>query len=349
MSTSPARPARLAALALVVPLLAGCGDGTGTDDPAAAGWPATRVEVELRGLAWAGGDGTMHLGDGSTLDAGGELRAFVLARGGAYVVGADDDTLRRVGPDRSEDLPARPDPQSLTVSPDGRWLAFIDRTGRKDGFDTPLAEAVVVDLATGKEVLRSDAGMGDPATDDLTDLYEELEPTVLGVDERRAYVLTTADLRAVDLRTGSVDVLGDAGTALTDQPWYAGLRPELVPDSPDGAWAIRPRAGAAPQLVADAGTVVTTRLTAADLGVDPLAPGAGELSWTLDSWLDPTTAVGTAVRTDPYDGAGDPVLITCQVPSGTCAAVPGTEDGALVPVGREGPGVLVPRPLEAAP
>ncbi|MEV5000440.1 hypothetical protein [Nocardioides sp. LML1-1-1.1] len=346
MSTTPARPARLAALALVVPLLAGCGDDAGPDDPAPAGWPATRVEVELRGLAWASSEGTIHLGDGSTLDAGEELRSFVLARGGAYVVGAGDDTLRRVGPDGSDDLPARPDPQSLTVSPDGRYLALVDHTGRRDRFDTPLAEAVVVDLATGTEVLRSDAGMGDPGSDDLADLYEELEPAVVGVDERRAYVLTTADLRAVDLRTGSVDVLGDAGTILTDQPWYAGLHPELVPDSPDGAWAIRPRSGAAPTLVADAGTVVTTRLSAADLGVDPLAPGAGEISWTLDSWLDATTAVGTAVRTDPAGGAGEPVLITCQVPSGACAAVPGTEDGALVPVGREGPGVLVPRPLE---
>lgn len=343
MSTSPVRAARLAALALVVPLLAGCGEDTG--EPGAADWPAARAEVELRGLVWAGPDGTIHLGDGSTLDAGGAVRSFVLARGGAYVVREDDDTLLRVGPEGTEELAARPDPQSLAASPDGRYLALVDHSGRRDRYDTPLAEAVVVDLVSGRQVLRSDAGMGDPADDDLADLYEELEPSVLGVDEHRAYVLTTDDLRAVELRTGEVEVLGDAGTILRDQPWYDDLRPGLLAESPDGRWAIRP--DEVPKLVADTGTVVPTRLTPADLGVSPLGLSGSEVSWSLDSWTDATTAVGGAVLVDPHDGAQDPVLVTCTVPTGACAVVPGTEQGALLPVDRQDDAVVVPRPLAA--
>lgn len=346
MSPFPARSGALAALALVVPLLAGCGDDAASEP---ADWPAARGEVELRGLAWAGPDGTIHLGDGSTLDAGGAVRAFVLARGGAYVVREDDDRLRRVGPEGTDELAARPDPQSLTVSPDGRYLALIDHSGRRDRYDTPLAETVLVDLATGRQVLRSDAGMGDTATDDLADLYEELEPAVVGIDERRAYVRTTGDLRAVDLRTGEVEVLGDEGTVLRDQPWYDDVQPEPVADSPDGRWAIRLRSDAAPQLVADTGTVVTTRLTPADLGASPLGPDPGELRWTLDSWVDATTAAGTAVLTDAYDGAGEPVLVTCTVPAGDCAVVPGTEEGMVLPVDRQGERALVPEPLAATP
>lgn len=342
------RPPRLAALLLALPVLVACGEDAGTDaDPVA--WPTAGAEVALDGLAWASGDGTIHLGDGSTLDAGTPLRSFVLARGGAYVVPRDGQGLRRVGPDRTADLPARPDPESLAASPDGRYLALIDRTGPEDQFDTPLAEAVVVDLVTGEEVLRSAEGMGDPASDDLTDLYEELEPAVLGVDDRHAYVLTTRDLRAVDLDTGEVEVVGDAGTDPRALPWYDALHPGLVADSPDGAWSIRAGQGGVPRLVADTGRTVTTTLTPADVGVDPLAPSPGELSWTLDSWLDATHAAGRAVLTDPYGGPGEPILITCAVPSGACRAVPGTEDGVLLPLDRQGEGVLVPRPREGTP
>jgi len=73
--------------------------------------------------------------------------------------------------------------QSLVASPDGRRLAFLDlEHGPKDRHGTPLAMAVVYDATAGKPLLASYAGMGDPAKDDLADLYEHGEPRVVRFD-----------------------------------------------------------------------------------------------------------------------------------------------------------------------
>ncbi|HWJ09419.1 MAG TPA: hypothetical protein VNS46_08590 [Nocardioides sp.] len=348
------------ALLAIGATLAACGEDRtddGTDDGTRPGaWPAAEARVETRGLVWAAG-GTIHLGDGSTLDAGSPVRSFVVAEGGAYVVPdtASDEQpwpeLLRVTPDGSDRLGVHPEADSLATSPDGRHLAFLDRSGERDGYDTPLAEAVVVDLTTGEEVLRSGAGMGDPATDDLTDLYEDATPYVIGVDDEHAWVHTVGDVRSVALGSGEVEVVEDDG-GITDQPWYDALRTELVADSPDGEWSIRPgpdgERWSAPQLVADDGRAVVTRLDGADLGFGPLDPAPRDVTWTLDSWLDASTAVGSARVSASVDGAETWVLVTCTVPDGACRAVPGTEDGALVPVDRQD-GVLVPEPVEVTP
>jgi hypothetical protein len=49
-----------------------------------------------------------------------------------------------------------------------------------------LAKVVVVDLRTGGTLVHTTRGMGG-WRDDLTDLYEELEPTFLGFDDGHAY------------------------------------------------------------------------------------------------------------------------------------------------------------------
>ena len=75
------------------------------------------------------------------------------------------------------------DVQSLVASTDGRRIAFLDlQHGPKDEFGTPLAIAIAYDASTGKPLVASYAGMGDIATDDLTDLYEDGEPGILGFD-----------------------------------------------------------------------------------------------------------------------------------------------------------------------
>jgi hypothetical protein len=349
----PSRRPLAAATCLLAlgPVLVGCGDDSddGDDDTA---WSAGSASVETRGLVWASGS-TIHLGDGTTLDAGVPIRSYVVAKGGAYVVpdtGSDDERwpeLLRVTPDGSEPLGVHPESDSLTPSPDGGHLAFLDRSGERDTYDTPLAEAVVVDLATGREVLRSDDGMGDPATDDLADLYEDATPYVVGVDDEHAWFHTVGDVRSVDLASGEVEEVDDSD-GITDQPWYDALHTELVADSPDGAWSIRPPRvdeEGAPQLVPDTGAPVTTRLTAADLGFGPLDPQPEDLSWSLDSWLDATHAVGVAGTIT--HGEQTYVIITCAVPDGTCTAVAGTEN-AILPEDRQGDGVVVPQPLEGA-
>lgn len=332
-----ARPCLVVALLALGPALVGCGDhpGSGTTT-----WPTGGAALETRGLVWAAGS-TVHLGDGTTLDVGTPIRAFVAAPSGVYSVSADDHpgdgALRRSTREGTEELDVHPDPDSLALSPDGRHLALLDHGDETDAYDTPLLETVVVDLARGEEVLRSSAGMGDVATDDLADLYEDASPGILGVDAEHAYVATTGDLRSVALRTGEVEVIGEHGGDALDQPWYDALTRELVPEGPDGDWTIEPAGeGRAAQslLVATDGRVVTPRLDLADVG-----------SWSLDSWLDATTAVGRATITD---GPREPVLalVTCAVPTGACRVVAGTEDGVLLPADRH---VVVPRPLEGSP
>ena len=75
------------------------------------------------------------------------------------------------------------DVQSLVASPDGRRVAFLDFDhGPPDAYGTPLAMSVAYDATTGKPLAASYAGMGDIAEDDLTDLYEDAEPRIIGFD-----------------------------------------------------------------------------------------------------------------------------------------------------------------------
>ncbi len=350
MLSSRPRLAAAASLLALSPVLAGCGDEDGGDRRSA--WPDAPASVETRGLVWASGS-TIHLGDGSTLDAGEPIRSFVVARGGAYVVpdtGSDDQPwpeLVRVTADGTEGLGVHPERDSLSTSPDGRHLAFLDRSGERDQYGAPLAEAVVVDLETGEEVLRSSDGMGDPDSDDLTDLYEDATPYVVGIDDEHAWIHTTGDVRSVDLATGDVDQV-DVEDGITQEPWYDALHIDLVADSPDGAWSIRPvpfGEEGAPQLVPATGRPVTTRLAAAELGVGPLDVQPDDLSWSLDSWLDAAHAAGVAGIT--VNGERTTMLITCAVPDGTCSAVPGSED-ALLPVDRQDDGVVVPESFDGS-
>lgn len=334
----PARPCLAVALLVLGPVLTGCGDGSADGTTA---WPTGGGRLEARGLVWAAGS-TVHLGDGATLDVGTPIRSFVAAPSGVYSVPDDDSPgyaeLRRTTPEGTEGLGVHPDPDSLALSPDGRYLALLDQGEETDGYGTHVLETVVVDLTRGVEVARTSAGMGDAGTDDLADLYEDASPGILGVDSGHAYVATTGDLRSIALDSGEVEVIGDhSGDALT-QPWYDDLARELLPDSPGGDWSLQPvRDGQTtpPRLVGADGTTVTARLD---------APGLQ--SWSLDSWLDADTAVGSAVLGDGPLGEQTLVLVTCALPAGSCAVVDGTEDGALLPAGRR---VVVPTPLEGTP
>jgi hypothetical protein len=76
------------------------------------------------------------------------------------------------------------DARSVVASDDGRRIAFLDmQHGPKDRFGTPLAIVVAYDATTGKPLVASYAGMGDPLEDDLADLYEDSQPEVLRVED----------------------------------------------------------------------------------------------------------------------------------------------------------------------
>lgn len=70
---------------------------------------------------------------------------------------------------------------SVVASADGRRIGFVDLGhGPADKDGTRLAAAVAYDAVTGRPLVATYAGMGDLAGDDLSELYGDHPPTVLG-------------------------------------------------------------------------------------------------------------------------------------------------------------------------
>ena len=149
-------------------------------------------------VAWAQGS-RLHVGDTEADLRPMSVDAFAVTRGGVFVlsrgrlwltdlVEVHDTGYRRI--------------RSLTVSPDGRYLGFVDlpsfaREPRS------VAVATVYDTETGRPVLGSTVGMGDATKDDLPDLYEDAEPEPLGfLDDGRFVARTPSGLYAYPLRGG---------------------------------------------------------------------------------------------------------------------------------------------------
>ena len=328
-------PAALACLLL----LGGCTDDRDTET---ATWATSDEPVDGDGLVWASGS-EVHLPDGSTLDLGDLAGAYVVGGAGVWFAstepgqleGNELPELKVATADGVEGTGAHPGIGTLTTTSDGRWLAFIDRLDRGSG----PAEAVVVDLTTGEEVVRSDEGVVPADTDggeDWTDLYEDAPVSMLGVVDGTAYVSGLSDIIAHDLDTGDVRTIDLAGDELADADWFRKLHPEAPLANEDGSWSILPQGFSAPvtELESADGEKVTTSATDAD-------------EWFLGGWLDPTTAIG--ITPTSVDGRADwssPALITCTVPDGRCAVVAGTEDGVNLPVDRP---VGLPRERSLSP
>jgi hypothetical protein len=194
------------------------------------------------------------------------------------------------------------------ASPNGRYLAFIDpKAGPTFEGTTLQLTSVVVDLKTGKEIIRSTRGMGDLEDDDLTDLYEDADHFVLGIDNTTAWIQAAeGDVLTIDLSSSRVKALRDVDLSDEKNPWVGprfGGEPARGPASPDRAWGIR-----------------RVNRTAA-------------VSWSLDSWLGPTRVVGYAnVGLENANRLNDPedrALMTCTVPDGRCTLVPGSENAIL--------------------
>ncbi len=190
--------------------LVGGGGTGGKDGPPVGEWPEASDPV-LPGEAGASG-GVVTLPDGRTVPTGAPIEVYVAAGAGVYFLGEDDAELRVVSRDGEvTGTGAHAHPESLHVSPDGRHLAFLEVGARP-------WKAVVVDLVEGEEIVRSTDGMGRGVG--LQELYAELEPTVIGLTDSTAYVMTTEDVLAFDLDTGDAQVLQDRDDPVRGQPWY---------------------------------------------------------------------------------------------------------------------------------
>lgn len=318
----------IAAALLLASALSGCADDRPALDDLALGGPApwrtSTVPVDTGGLAWATGE-TVHLGDGTTIDTGTPLQAFLVGGDGVFFVPLDSEDDGRfrgadlffAGPDAGGvDTGLDVDDEGVAVSPDGSHLAVL-----ATDYDDGAAEMRLFDLSSGEDVTATDGFDPDP-DDPVQDLLES-EVSIEGISDEEVYAGTLQGRYAYDLDTGEGRAVGDDETV-----------PGLVLDplvSRDGDWRIEQTAGLRDVVVGPEG--------------DELVPDAGTPRWTLTSWLGASTVIGVAIA---GEGSGDTVgpgnslaLMTCRVPSGTCETVPGTEgERVLLPL-RTVPGALV--------
>ncbi|MBA3781730.1 MAG: hypothetical protein H0X12_07755 [Nocardioides sp.] len=316
------------AVGALVILLTGCGDGVAGGGSEVSGpWRTSSDPVETGGLVWAAAS-SVHLSDGTTIDTGGFVRTFVVAGDGVYyfraateeevasVSDAHEELLYADGERSGSGTGIHLSVDSLRASPDGRYVAGLDtQSGEKDGYGTPQAAVVVLDLATG-EVVRSTEGFGDPDRDDLAVDYENAELEVYTLTNDTLYVRGVRGDYAYDPGTGE-------GTRLAEgeEPPRPG-DDELV--SPDGAWRIRASNAGRDQLVSSSG--------------EKVIPKAGSSRWDLDWWADDDTVVGNTVsgpgRGEKLGPRDIMALMACVVPSGACEVYEETVGQVVVyPIG----------------
>ena len=327
-----ARGAAALALAVLAGSLAGCAD----DEPAldnSAAWRTSRASVATDGLAWAAGS-TVHLPDGTTVDTGTPVRAFLVGGDGVFFVpaeGADDEVTFTGAPlwfaspgSEAEDTGLRVASTGVAVSPDGTALAVLDAD-----YDEGSAVMRLFDLSSGEENTSEDgmdtSGIGDPV-----DHLLESEVEILGITDQEVAARVINGDWSYDLATGEGRVLEG------EEPPGVPADPEL---SPDGEWRIDLRPGLRDALVAPSG--------------DEVVPDTGTPRWTLSSWVDADTVLGVAVD---GPGEGDEIgpedalaLMTCQVPSGACRPVDGTSgERVVLPLRTQPTSVIDLRPREAS-
>ena len=295
-------------------------------------WPTTDRPVDADGLVWAAGS-AVHLPDGSTIDTGENARSYVVGGPGVWFTSGlpgrlEQGVLPELGLATAEGVEAtgaHPGLGSLTATADGRWLAFVDRLDLGAG----PAEAVVVDLTTGEEVVRSDEGLvpGDESGDDVdwSDLYEDAPVTMLGVVGDTAYVRGLNDLVAHDLSTGEVTTTDLPITGLGGLDWFRTLHPQAPLPNADGSWSILEQGSGEPLNVLESaeGERVTTSV-----------PGGKPRTWLVGGWIHDDTAIAITHTGDGTDGWTRPALMTCEVPTGECTVVDGTEGGVILPADR---------------
>lgn len=188
-----------ALLMVLLSLTSGCG---GSRVRESSHWPTTKRFVGSRSLVWARGD-VIHVGN-HRYDAGVPVRALVVSPYG-FFINSGIEPLSGYHPafvagDTRTPLPSTA--STLMVSPNGRYVAWIDYAGPRSPAGR-LAKLVVSDVRSGAVLHQSTRGMNDPGGD-VSELYDEHRPAVLGFDGDQVYWWNTRTTLRIDVRTGRI-------------------------------------------------------------------------------------------------------------------------------------------------
>lgn len=225
----------------------------------------------------------------------------------------------------------------LSTTFDGRYLAFVDyEHGPRNHGGHRIAEAVVFDTTTGRQLVRDATGNGSPSgTEDLADLYAESTPTILGFDDDAVYAQTAKGgaIARWDLETGRRSDLGDTeypatenrpGGPLVDFNLVHGV-PRETPAATGGAYAGR----RSPDGRRVAYTLVGRPVVYTIGDRKPVQLAVGGRHFVLAGWLDAARFYGLAVDETKRPTAQ---VMVCSVTASRCTAasrpVP-AEDGSL--------------------
>jgi hypothetical protein len=223
------------------------------------------------------------------------------------------------------------DVHEAKVSPDGRYLGWIDLDGPELGHGR-IAEAVVVNLRTGAELLRDHDGMDGDGRVDVAEQYAEGGPAFLGFDRSAAYwsdVVGEGHQRRFDLATGKATDMGEPDPAVSSGPRLGDSVRGWDADAHDGRDA---EAGIrtgflSPNLRWYFDTSSTGRLPVRDeRSGEDVTPNYGYRWVFFGGWRSREAFYVLARRAFDFEIAPRPdgssgVLLTCDVRSRRCGSV----------------------------
>lgn len=293
-------------------------------------WRTSTAPLDHAGLVWAMGS-TVHFADGTTIDTDDDVRAFLVAGDGVFFVpfDSDDDDGNSWAFGDADLFYAAPgtaavrtglsvDSSGVAVTPDGNRLVILD-----DDDSAGTAVMRIFDLRSGEEIASKD-GWDTSGIDDPEWYFNESEVKILAITDSHVYARTINGEYSYDLTTGE-------GQPLDDDVEVPGFGDDLN-ESPDGEWIIE-----------DQKTLQDAVVSTDHDDMVPLDPGSSR--WYLSGWLDSDTVIGARI-----DGPGSSrkvsledslTLMTCEVPTGTCARIPETTDEQIIlPMGVDSTFVL---------
>lgn len=333
---SPRPTTAVVALSLVASLsLTACGDAK-KDGPATGAEPL-RVPVgtaayDLNAPTWLQA-GEVHIGDEAFPTPPGS-QTYVVTEKAIYY--GTDDGLYMFDGGEPEQFSTSSWP-GLEVSADGRYLGLIDNEhGPFDEFDTSAAVPTVVDLSTGKTVLRIEPGS--LKGEDLGALYSELPPYVAGFIGEDVVVsdpMQDPTEQSFPLNGGDPTPIEEDEFGSADYPefrdhlgWSTGVVEEedgsiRLPKpgeartytghlSPDKKWLFKGSGTFGPAFY-DAATGAEKRLRGAE-------------AFELGGWIDDDTFYASAGRVGGINVARGPFqMVECEIASLTCTPLSSKE------------------------
>lgn len=316
MLTSMIRMTATVVALLLMPLTSACGDETPGGERAATApysLPVHAADIPLDQVSWAEGS-TLHVGD-REIELGHRIDQYALTP--HAIVFMDRTTLWSSDGTSAPVRVAETGLAHLVLSSDRRYLGFIDREHgpRRDG--ESIAELVVFDTATGKQLIRDSRHIGE--TDDGVGQAELFEQGILGLagfDEDSAYA-GQDDLMRFPLDGGDPERAHETGGGSTIYGTDVGIVER------DGRWVTAPPGNAPPAIkspegdLAVAGTLDRDRIIAVDLKSGQRRPiRLAARRFLLAGWQGPTRFYGFVDTGSEYLGTGR--MVSCDATSGAC-------------------------------